>query len=96
MEKIVTLLTSRDEYDIRRASESSMTVRELIDELENYPSNAKVVFSNDRGYTYGYITTSKIDMEEVETFEEEEERERREEEEWEASLEDYTDEEDED
>jgi hypothetical protein len=83
MEKIVTLATSRDEYDIRRASESSITVRELIDELENYPSNAKVVFSNDRGYTYGYISTYKIDMEEVETFEEEEERERREEEEWE-------------
>lgn len=83
MEKIVTLLTSRDEYDIRRASESSMTVRDLIDELENYPLDAKIVFSNDRGYTYGYITYSKIDMEEVETFEEEEERQCREEEEWE-------------
>ena len=87
MEKIVTLLTSRDEYDIRRASGSSMTVRELIDELENYPLDSKIVFSNDRGYTYGYITYSKIDMEHVETFEEEEERERREEEDWEASLE---------
>lgn len=83
MEKIVTLLTSRDEYDIRRASESSMTVRDLIDELENYPLDAKIVFSNDRGYTYGYITYSKIDMEEVETFEKEEERQCREEEEWE-------------
>lgn len=83
MERIVTLLTSRDEYDIRRASESSMTVEELINELECYPSDAKIVFSNDKGYTYGYITTSKIDMKEVETFEEEDERERREQDEWE-------------
>jgi hypothetical protein len=83
MERIVTLLTSRDEYDIRRASESSITVADLINELEYYPSNAKIVFSNDSGYTYGYITTSKIDMKEVETFEEEEERERKEQEEWE-------------
>jgi hypothetical protein len=83
MEKIVTLLTSRDEYDIRRAAECSMTVEELIEELEYLPKHSKIVFSNDRGYTYGYISTSKIDMEEVETFEEEEERERREQEEWE-------------
>ena len=92
METIITLATSRDEYDIRRAAESSMTVEELIGELECLPRNAKIVFSNDRGYTYGYISYSKIDMEEVETFEEEEERERREEEEWEASLEDEDDE----
>lgn len=83
METIITLATSRDEYDIRRAAKCSMTVEELIGELECLPRNAKIVFSNDRGYTYGYISDDKIQFEVVETFEEEEERERREQEEWE-------------
>ena len=88
MERIITLSTSRDEYDIRRAAERSMTVGDFISDLENYPLDARIVFSNDSGYTYGTIRSYSISMEEVETFEEEEERERREEEEWENSLDD--------
>ena len=53
-----------------------MTVRELIDELEcNYNEDDKIVFSNDNGYTYGYIGAGYIDARRVETYEEEEERE---------------------
>lgn len=70
--RIVTLNTNRSEYDIRDAAARSMTVRELIDELEcNYNENDKIVFSNDNGYTYGYIGAGYIDTHRVETHEEE-------------------------
>ena len=79
MIKIVTLNTNRSEYDIREAAACSMTVGELIDELEcNYDRNDKIVFSNDNGYTYGYIGAGYIDAQRVETHEEEEYREKRE------------------
>ena len=69
MIRIVTLNTNRSEYDIRDAAACSMTVRELIDELEcNYNENDKIVFSNDNGYTYGGITV--WDFEEREKEEE--------------------------
>ena len=57
-----------------------MTVRELIDELEcNYNENDKIVFSNDNGYTYGYVGAGYIDEHTVESKEEEEAREKEEE-----------------
>jgi len=72
MQTIVMLLTNREEYDIRDAASRSMTVRQLIDELEcNYDENAKIVFSNDHGYTYGYVGAGYIDSKRVETHEEE-------------------------
>lgn len=75
--RIVTLNTNRSEYDIRDAAAHSMTVRQFIDELEcNYNDTDKIVFSNDNGYTYGYIGAGYIDAHRVETREEEEERER--------------------
>ena len=55
MSKIVILKTNRSYYDSKEAAEYSMTVGELIDELEHHPSDAKIIFSNDRGYTYGTI-----------------------------------------
>lgn len=70
------LLTNREEYDIRDAASRSMTVRQLIDELEcNYDENAKIVFSNDHGFTYGYVGAGYIDSKRVETHEEEDLRE---------------------
>lgn len=72
MQTIVMLLTNREEYDIRDAASRSMTVRQLIDELEcNYDENAKIVFSNDNGFTYGYVGAGYIDSKRVETYEEE-------------------------
>lgn len=79
MIRIVTLNANRSEYDIRDAAACSMTVRELIDELEcNYNDDDKIVFSNDNGYTYGYVGAGYIDAQRVETHEEEEIREKRE------------------
>ena len=70
--KIVKLLTNRSEYDIRDAADYSMTVAELIRELEQYDEDEKVVFSNDNGYTYGYVTYDVVEEETVESREEEE------------------------
>lgn len=80
MIRIVTLNANRSEYDIRDAAACSMTVGELIDELRcNYNEDDKIVFSNDNGYTYGYVGAGYIDAHRVETREEEEAREKEEE-----------------
>lgn len=50
--------------DIRR----TMTVRELIEYLEQFDEDAPVYLNNDGGYTYGGITESSF--EEVEDDEE--------------------------
>lgn len=77
METIVTLNTNRSEYDIREAAKCSCTVRELVDELlSNYNEDDKIVFSNDNGYTFGYVGAGYIDEHNVETQEEEELREK--------------------
>ena len=70
MERIVTLAVNCSEYNISRAAKRSMTVRELINELENYHDDEKVVFSNDNGYTYGFISPSFIERQTVEDEEE--------------------------
>lgn len=79
MFNIVILNTSRDTYDIRESADCSITVGELISELRNYEEDDKIVFSNDNGYTYGYIRRESLDDKLVETREEERARERREE-----------------
>jgi hypothetical protein len=88
MLKVVTLSALKSVYDIREIVENGYTlsVAELINELHNLPQDAKIVVSNDSGYTYGSIRPSILNVREIETYEEEEERERREEEEWEDSL----------
>lgn len=88
MLKVVTLSALKSVYDIREIVENGYTlsVAELINELHNLPQDAKIVVSNDSGYTYGSIRPSILNVREVETYEEEEERERKEEEEWEDSL----------
>ena len=70
--RIITLSTRRSDYSIKEAAEDSMTVEELIEELRYLPGDCKVVFSNDNGYTYGYIQDRDIDSEYVEPEEEEE------------------------
>ena len=72
MIRIVTLNANRSEYDIRDAADRSITVGELINELKsNYNEGDKIVFSNDNGYTYGYVTAGYIDEHNVKSREEE-------------------------
>ena len=79
METIVKLIPNRSEYDIRNASANSVSVAEFIEILENYPKDAKIVFDNDYGYTFGYINANVVKTDEIETFEEEKAREEQEE-----------------
>ena len=91
MIRIVTLNTNRSEYDIRDAADCSITVGELIDELKrNYNEDDKIVFSNDNGYTYGYVTEGYIDEHAVESRDEEDAREKAEE--YEENMESLRDE----
>lgn len=72
METITILKTNRSEYAIKEASKQSITVRELIDYLaDNCDLDSRIVFSNDNGYTYGYITERVVDTECVEDEQEE-------------------------
>lgn len=70
--RIITLSTNRSHYSIEGAAEDSMTVAELIEELRYLPGDCKVVFKNDGGYTYGYISDRDIDSEYPKPEEEEE------------------------
>lgn len=81
MEKIVILRTTRDNYDMRETAKHSYSVEQIMDILSRCPKDAKVVFSNDKGYTFGELGVNTIRIVEVETKEEEEERIRKEEEE---------------
>ena len=64
MEKITILKTNRYEYSIKEAADNSITVRELIEYLQyNTDLDSRIVFSNDNGYTYGYITEDVVDEE---------------------------------
>lgn len=77
MKNIVALRTNRDYYDVREAAEYSLTVDELIDILSNYSGDAKVVFSNDNGYTYGVVSDNIVKSVRVrmnESFEDSEEK----------------------
>ena len=47
----------REGYSPEQCRES-MTVRELIEYLEQFDDGAKVYLRNDNGYTYGSITES--------------------------------------
>lgn len=54
---IIKLKTGRDTYDKIDAARYSMTAEELIKILSEYPADAKVIFSNDNGYSYGYVNS---------------------------------------
>lgn len=64
MEIYIALETSREGYSPEQLG-STMTVKELIRELEQYDEEAKVIFSNDDGYTYGTINSYNIKEKEV-------------------------------
>lgn len=78
METIIKVITSREDYDIRSSAECSLSVQDIIDRLECLPRNAKVVMSNDNGFTFAPFRESTFKQVEVETIEEEEERLRKE------------------
>lgn len=67
MKFIAILKTNRSEYDANLAANNSISVKELIRELEQIDEDTKIVFSNDNGYTYGYIDESCVDIKEIET-----------------------------
>lgn len=52
---------------------STLTVGELIEELEQYDEDTPVIFSNDNGYTYGEIYWDTVREYEDEDEEDEEE-----------------------
>jgi hypothetical protein len=60
MAKVVALKTNREFYDIKDAMNESISVAEFIDLLSYLPQDAKIVFRNDGGYTYGYINEDVI------------------------------------
>lgn len=66
--KYLILQTCRNGYDATQAEDcaTALTVRELIDVLNQYDKDLKVYFDNDNGYTYGSVTEDCIDTEEYE------------------------------
>ena len=54
MANMVIIQARRDAYSKNEVR--TITVKELIQELEQYDEDAKVVLSHDNGYTYGGIT----------------------------------------
>jgi ribosomal protein L37AE/L43A len=81
MDKIIKVITSREDYDVRDSAEYALSVEQVIDILTYLPKDAKMVFCNDNGYTFAPIRRSTFVTEYVETKEEEEERLRKEQEE---------------
>ena len=63
--EIVILHTNRDDYNIEKCADKSLSVSEVINILSRYPDDAKVVFSNDNGYTYGIVKNSSIHLTEI-------------------------------
>ena len=54
MERYLVLEANRTCYGLEQL-DNTMTIRELIEMLENYDEDMKVCVSNDNGYTYGEI-----------------------------------------
>lgn len=56
MEKALVFEAWREEYEVNdRVVNSSYTVRDLIEFLEQFDGNTKVLLSHDNGYTYGHL-----------------------------------------
>lgn len=65
--RAIIIKANRDSYSQRESAERSMTVRELIDYLEQLDADdAKVILSHDEGYTFGYLNEFRIDEEPLE------------------------------
>jgi hypothetical protein len=81
METIIKVITTKEDHDIRDSAECSLSVQDVIDRLECLPKNAKIVMSNDNGYTFAPFRESTFVEVEVETRKEETERLKKEEDE---------------
>ena len=70
--KALIIDAHRDGYSVDQVYET-ITVSDLIYELEGYPEDAPVYISYDRGYTYGGISAYDLNLEDVEEEEDEDE-----------------------
>lgn len=59
MKNVVYIAAMREGYEIDQIPHT-MTVGELIDCLSEFPEDAQIFLSHDRGYTYGGITEQRI------------------------------------
>lgn len=74
MTTIITLEGRRSHYNSQLAANETMTVGELIEYLELFNEDDKVILSNDRGYTFGTINENSFDeLEEEEGYDPSEE-----------------------
>ena len=55
MKNVVYIAAMREGYEIDQIPHT-MTVGELIDCLSEFPEDAQIFLSHDRGYTYGGIS----------------------------------------
>lgn len=64
MKTAIIIKTGRDAYGIDDIENDTLTIKELIAKLEeladDYDEDYPVVLSNDDGYTYGYLSKSRI------------------------------------
>ena len=60
MSKVIYIEAGRDVYREEDASPWTMTVRELIEELDQYEADTPVLIRNDAGYTYGFINSNRV------------------------------------
>ena len=59
MKKVLIIKADNDVYSPDQVHET-MTVDELIDQLQQYDGSMRVVLSFNKGYTYGGITDEKF------------------------------------
>lgn len=55
MEKIVKLTAYANTYNLQETAQYSMTVREMIERLGNFPQDARVVYKKDNGSIYCFF-----------------------------------------
>lgn len=55
MEKIVKITAYANTYNLRETAQYSMTVGELIERLEHFPQDARIVYQKDNGSIYGFF-----------------------------------------
>lgn len=56
MEKIVKMNAHSYNYDIQETANESITIRELIEILEEFPQDAKIVFRDNRDSICNYLS----------------------------------------
>lgn len=62
MEKSIVIIDARrTAYSKKDVINHTCTVRELIEQLEQFDDDSPVILSHDNGYTYGEITYQDFD-----------------------------------